>query len=902
MSDNCRALSLYDSGDGSLTEWAERLNAEYDTQGVFDGGGEDDDAVYRREGVDPDAVETRTKRRLQRAERAREAWNVPAQCPHPTYCEEVDACIFHLSEEQREDFDVSADEVERRFLERISGDSNRYQTNQKLFVRSTIPRLDLTYRLVDSFDNKPIDFRFADIGELRLDDAVLNEKVLFDRGSVAECSCRNTHFAGGASFADTTVGGDTVTFQGCRFEGGADFARATFETGQLRFDEVQFHDEAEFAGADVAIDTQAAQRRKRHGETHVDITFRKAAFGGDATFRNLTVRCLGEDDIAEDVEIQVHFRRCRSTGNEFGFQRAELGQCEGDDASGLFGGVQGDTITVDEVSFRGADLEGSNVDFTATEVAADLDMESVNLSEGQKEFNKMRIEGALTFREANFSGGEVIFNDLEVTDTADFKRAKFGRNDVVMFHDTEFEQDLTFEKATITHGDLDFSELTVSSDASFENVRVSGEDATFSDAQFGGSACFRHAQFDVQEATFARLRVEGTGAFSNAEFDCKRLDLSDATFGGLASFDHARIHGDRTDISDATFDGGVTFAQADLSGDVSFAGAELFGGTADFSSMNARTASLAFDATETPPESASAGQLVVDLTDAVVSTGRFTQPASSRTFYDFTEATVGDVTLRFSGEREDDETLFEYFRFRETEFDGFDFSDSEYRRDLKANGWRLHTFGIDGRGDARRQGALERSRELVEKYVRLASSGPEPEFAPNVLESTYRKARIGADQEGDSEAASKFFQKELGYRRRGHGYYTWLRDETDATDGVTESSRFKRAWFWLTNSTLWLISGYGERPKRVVLASLTIAGLFTLIYEATWWLLDVAPPETARGYAGSFLLSAEMFTAIILDGTTVNNDVIRAISYVEGFIGSLFIALFVLTITRAIRR
>lgn len=173
--------------------------------------------------------------------------------------------------------------------------------------------------------------------------------------------------------------------------------------------------------------------------------------------------------------------------------------------------------------------------------------------------------------------------------------------------------------------------------------------------------------------------------------------------------------------------------------------------------------------------------------------------------------------------------------------------------------------------------------------------GIDRELSPGELEATYMKAKIGASGAGHTKATAEFFQKELLFRREKH--MARLRDA-----GQSVGERLRSLWRWAANSLLWWITGYGERPFRVIGASLAVIAIFVAAFSIAWAAIPQVPPSSYQGVLGSLLLSFESFTTLVLGGGNVATQVIRLIGYVEGFIGAFLIALFVFTITRSIRR
>lgn len=165
------------------------------------------------------------------------------------------------------------------------------------------------------------------------------------------------------------------------------------------------------------------------------------------------------------------------------------------------------------------------------------------------------------------------------------------------------------------------------------------------------------------------------------------------------------------------------------------------------------------------------------------------------------------------------------------------------------------------------------------------------------LESTYLEARNGADEVGDTVAGAEFYVRELGTRRRRH-----LRRALDRSRPFPD--RLRAGYDYVSNALLWHLSGYGERPRHVVLwAGLTVVG-FAAAFAVAGALSETfpAPGGTYDGPVGYLLLSFESFTTLVHGGTEIRSRPVRLLADVEGFLGAFFIALFVFTLTRSLER
>lgn len=218
--------------------------------------------------------------------------------------------------------------------------------------------------------------------------------------------------------------------------------------------------------------------------------------------------------------------------------------------------------------------------------------------------------------------------------------------------------------------------------------------------------------------------------------------------------------------------------------------------------------------------------------------------------------------------------------FRETAFDGFDFP--EHRRALSTYGWQIHRYEPSSEGIVTSLGR------------RLGLWGPVvvgPQAAPTQAESTFLKAKNGANEMGDTVAASEFFRREMAYRRVGHGH----RIRT----GGRLRTRTRSAWRWVANLGLGLSAGYGERPSRVVHSALAIIALFAIVYR----LVVAAAVPGAPGWQAYLLFSFQSFVTFILGPPASPPSFgLRLASALEGFVQAFFVALFVFTLTRSIDR
>lgn len=428
-----------------------------------------------------------------------------------------------------------------------------------------------------------------------------------------------------------------------------------------------------------------------------------------------------------------------------------------------------------------------------------------------------------------------------VTGRADLSDAQFG---------TELRLD------ACSFGSFHARDAVLDGRTRFAATRVHG-DAGVRRARFGGDAWFRNARFDGS-AGFAGTRFESEARFTDARFE-GGADFTNGTFAGRTWFDG--IHGGRRDRSgpmadlefaDVTFRERVTFAGATLVGDLGLRAASIESGL-DCSGL------------VPGPDRPADERVTVDCVDASFAGGRLQLPDDERVVFDCTDGAIADVTV-VGG---DSGVLpFDRLRVARTAFDGFAFED---HRGALGETWNLH-----------RVYDPERGRAL------------DPGLPAKVLESTYLKARRGADATGDRTAASQFFVREMRYRRRLAG--------EAVREGATVADRSRAALGWLANGLFALSCGYGERPRRTVVVSL----LVVLGYGAVFAALGAATPQAAplaSVVAENLTFSLQSFVSLIFGGVPRGATLsLRLLASSEGFLGGFLIALFVFALTRSVQR
>ena len=503
-----------------------------------------------------------------------------------------------------------------------------------------------------------------------------------------------------------------------------------------------------------------------------------------------------------------------------------------------------EAVFTDVVSLSETTFDGDLVDFTGAIFERSLVGEevtfAVDVSFRNVEFrHTVSFDGAWFTEQASTIDDNVDFEHAIFHDTASFRHTSFYHTSFqeVTFHDTA-----VFEQATangtlrlsgsVFHAEADFDELHCEKDISFSNVVFNGE-AFFRGVSVAGGTDVLADDFSIANATFEKKATfeHGTFGFTNAkgaEFStCVSFERT--TFTDDAVFIDVTFD-DTADFDEVIFDGDVEFTDSVFREDAVFRGSEFNGGTnylesdvvfdtvtfthpAKFS--NTDIVSIEFRATEFQStvdftDAEITETLIIktptfrddpylDFTDATIEEGTIVQPERGWGYFDFTQATVGDVSL-VAANQTDRRELLDYFRFCDTTFDRFDFS--QHLEYLDRNDWILHTFSEPETG-----------------YT------PALELTPARIEKTYLKAKSSASDQSNIKAASEFRVKRQQYARKKFAQIALDSTETVRTR-VKNGLRTTENWF------LDFSCGYGLRLYRItavfILFPLIAATIFAL--------------------------------------------------------------------------
>lgn len=615
----------------------------------------------------------------------------------------IDTSLLDLSPAERDDRDITAEDVHHALLDVI----RRGSKQDKILTECTFPALDFTYHDLDGENNHPVVFRDCTFeGGIDAAHADIKLPLQFEECTVDGLALEQARFEYDIGFSGTTFTGEVGGFE-ARFDRDADFTEATFGAS-VTMDEATFDDDARFTG--VTFYDEASFRGAAFSGTSNELedhaSFTGAIFAGEANFRQTS---FGFTTFSDAIfKARAHFEESRFDG----------------------------------------DADFSGVTF-----------------EGEADFDEAVVEQDVTFENAEFQT-DAAFRG------ATFKGGARSLQDDARFVNTVFRGDTNFRDTKFRY--VNFDGATFESRAMFEETWY-GADADFTDVVFEGEADFDEARF-TEDVDFSGSRFEQPAVFRGAEFRGGAQHIEEnATFEGV-QFD-----------DDADFDN-ATFTSANFTN-------TRFGGVIDFTDA-AVTNGIAFMAESIDTDT------YVNFTDASLREGTITQPAGNRVRFDLTNASLGDIVFD-AVDNDDSHDLLDYVRFCNTqfnEFDGHEFNFSRYTEYLDRNGWELHRFD---------ENAAEYEYAL--------------EMTPEVIETTYLKAKNAASDAGYIKAAGEFRVNRQRYARKKH--LAIVRDGS-----VDVRSRIKNASRVVENYFLGLACGHGMRLGRIAVVFLVAPILPALLY------------------------------------------------------------------------
>jgi len=568
-----------------------------------------------------------------------------------------------------------------------------------------------------------------------------------------------------SDFRHTVI--DRFDGERARFEESLDFRHSEIRT--LDFDNADFEEgilcddctitniileEANILGDDAHFTNTTFNGRANLNEASFgnDLDFSKAVFHGEATFKG----------------VKFH-GRANSIGNNTSFDGAEFKDIADFSYATMEYTSFSDVVFNDSLIFKKVNANGS-ISFSNN-----IFNKEANFNEGDfrgdVSFDNCEFFGTTTFIGTTFNGGSAVLDD-DVT-----------------FGNAVFHKLTRFRKATI--GFANFSQCVFKAEVDLEEATFT-EKSNFTECKF-------QAKVKVQRALFKN-----------------DTDFSDAMFESIADFDEVLFEGDgifenitfKSDVifRGAEFKGGTNyhredaiFTGTDFLGDVNFSEAIITSGNFNDTTYlrDADFTELTITDELNVKGSSWEETAYFDFTKATLPDGTITLPMEGYPRYDFTLATIGDITIKAENE-DDSRVLLDYIRFCDTEFNGFDFTN--HTKYLDRNGWKIHTF---------------KQRHDEDEYA-LA-------MTPPIREKTYLNAKRSASEQSNQKAAGEFRVKRQIASKEKYKQIFFDNNEslkTRAANGLRAAE----------NAFLGVTCGYGLRLYRITSVFIAFPALAAIAF------------------------------------------------------------------------
>lgn len=403
---------------------------------------------------------------------------------------QIDTTVLDLSPDERDQRDITDDDVQHALLDVIQRGSEQ----DKTIVGCSFPAFDFSYDDLDSDNNHPLIFRDCVFeGGIDFTHADVNHPLEFEGCAIDGLTFEQARFEYDVGFPETTFT-DTIEGFEARFDRNAEFADATFEAS-VELDEASFGDDTYFTGAtfEDTVSFRGASFSGVSNELEDHASFANVVFNAEADFRQTDFRFVTFGEAV--FEARAGFEEARFDG---------------------------------DADFAGVTFEGE-ADFHEIVVVEDTS------------FEEAEFQGEAVFRGAVLQGGasalqdDARFVDALFYDDANFRGAKFR---YVNFDGSIFKGHAMFEE-TEYGADADFTSVVFHGEADFDEARFT-EDVHFSDSRFEQPAVFRGAQFQggaqhiEENATFEGVRFDDDVDFDNATFTS--ANFTNTRFGGVIDF------------------------------------------------------------------------------------------------------------------------------------------------------------------------------------------------------------------------------------------------------------------------------------------------------------------------------------------------------------------------------
>jgi uncharacterized protein YjbI with pentapeptide repeats len=460
-------------------------------------------------------------------------------------------------------------------------------------------------------------------------------------------------------------------------------------------------------------------------------------------------------------------------------------------------------------------------------------------------FNNMELTSPVDFRHATFHE-HANFSSTVFSARASFANATFSD---VSFSGAQFDEESSFASAVFRRPssfDLavfkkttDFHEASFSSETSFAQAHFEATSdfsschfrgkANFSTTMFGGEAQFRGSEFEANsnfssssfksDATFTEVRFQRT-YFISASFQTARFER--ASFGAAAEF-MASSFGGEVDFVMASLEGPAGFRESIFKKDARFSLA-VFRGDASFS-KSVIEAGAHFDQVRFQ------GELAFDL-----SVLKGDVDFSSARFSDYLTVAVAtgsanrfSLNFQYSKIEQPTRVTFQKMTLRPHWLVQANFQQANFVNVT----WDFMWISVE-----------------VETLVRR---GGENTIPHRILSRTYRQLAVNAEENHRYDEASRFRYSAMATRwQEGWFKKPWWRRPKFGIRSSWHRLNQNRLVAWLRGDHLtflyWLMSGYGERVFRALVALMVIWLGFALLYTCVGFARWDSKPSSETEY------------------------------------------------------
>jgi hypothetical protein len=474
---------------------------------------------------------------------------------------------------------------------------------------------------------------------------------------------------------------------------------------------------------------------------------------------------------------------------------------------------------------RTGELDARGVTISAALLRKILDAAPHN-EDGKPIFLAAAFAGATFEGDARFTGatfkGDAGFTGVTFEGDAGFGGAKFEGD--AGFDGAAFEGHASFGRATFEHGAW-FGRATFKRYARLAGATFLG-DAWFGEAMFGDDVGFGSATFE-RGAWFGRAAFRGDAGFSGTAFNGGAC-FHEATFEHGAWFSKATFKGD-AEFGEATFKGDLAPLDLVVEGTLDLDGVQFVSHTRIRTTaamlvcrrtrflggvrLDVDRALVRLDDSDLSLPSLLIGPVLAGGDPA----GTAAQPKLlSLQGANVAGLTLGNIDLavcRFAGSHNLDKLRLE--------------ADTLFGTSPAVAGWERRQ--VIAEESAWRDARPRPGRWVAPEWPdRLASQDrPEP-LSPGVVAGVYRALRKGREDAKDEPGAADFYYGEMEMRRHDHG----TADSAGSRGRATRSVLF----------AYWLVSGYGLRAWRSLVALAVVTALLALAF---YFIGFTRPPEPA---------------------------------------------------------